>query len=164
MSTFKRVFCLGLTSDGEVWVSVEVGHRNGPEDELSFTGVIGPKSNGDARGSCGQIDMSEWNFLSLKEGWTEEMVSRLRDLWSRWHLNRMQAGTPKQMAFVRALGDRSTYDETKAALTEAGLQPDPETGYSYGSAWLAEDVPPEVYEELLAMPEATIRCPWRDFN
>lgn len=85
MSTFKRVFCLGLTSDGEVWVRVEVGHRNGPEDELSFTGVIGPKSNGDARGSCGQIDMSEWNFLSL-------------------------------------------------------------------------------YEELLAMPEATIRCPWRDFN
>lgn len=158
--TFKRMFKIGRTDDGDLWVRVEVSHRNGPEDELSFTGVIGPKRNGDCKGWGGQIVMSDWDFRELHEGWTAEMVERLRLLWDRWHLNRTQAGTPAQMKFVRASG-RMEYPEMKQALKEAGLEPDPETGHRYGSAWLAEEVPEEVYAELQAMPEAQQLCPWR---
>jgi hypothetical protein len=62
---------------------------------LSITGVEGPMSNGDAIGSCGQIDMhlrdlpaSEWTTLA--PGWTAEMLAKLFAVWDEWHLNGMR--------------------------------------------------------------------------
>lgn len=62
---------------------------------LSISGVHGPMGNGDAHGSCGQIDMSlrdvpaaEW---TLAEGWTAEALARFFSEWRAWHLNDMRA-------------------------------------------------------------------------
>lgn len=64
-------------------------------DKLSITGVHGPKHNGDAYGSCGQIDMGlsevpaeQWNFAP---GWTAAKLAKFWQVWSDWHLNDIRA-------------------------------------------------------------------------
>lgn len=81
--------------------------------KLSITGVIGPKSNGDADGGCGQISMEfehrnpahndkrYSHLITPKEitfapGWTADKWLDLLDIWETWHLNDMQAGCEHQ--------------------------------------------------------------------
>lgn len=56
---------------------------------LSISGVIGPKSNGNCMGSCGQC-VKEIRQGEPVKGWTKEMVQRLCDIWDEWHLNDMR--------------------------------------------------------------------------
>lgn len=67
-----------------VWVESEL--NNG---KLSISGVTGPRSNGDAWGSCGQIinDLRAPEFTPLAGIDT----TRLTGIWNEWHLNDMQA-------------------------------------------------------------------------
>jgi len=148
-----------------IFVTVEV--REG--GELSITGVIGPNAHGGARGSAGQIidslrkggDVNGWKFA---EGWDFAKLARLRDIWDRWHLNHMNAGSLVQEDHLRGLTwDRATdgehYPWALKVLAEAGLQPDPD-GYSYGSAWVRDEVPADVLDWLRALPDAARRHPW----
>lgn len=95
-------------------------------------------------------------------------VQRMAEVWRRWHLNDMKAGSPAQMAWLEAnASDWAAYQAGKRgigyggnhyvwaceALSAAGLNPD--TGYlhngspyRYGSAWLREDLPAEVVAEV----------------
>ena len=83
-------------------------------------------------------------------------VQRMAAIWREWHLNDMQAGSPAQMAFLKAnpVTDRlNHYASACEALRAAGLQPDPNyihdgKPYKYGSAWLKKELPPEVIEEI----------------
>lgn len=70
----------------------KIEYENG---KLSICGVIGPKSNGDCWGSCGQCD-DEIRAGDPVEGWTEEMVQRFCDIWDKWHLNDMRPYCPHQ--------------------------------------------------------------------
>lgn len=167
VAAFHRVCRIGQTPGWnprgteallDVWVEIDWDG-----DRLSITGVEGPRSNGDAWGSCGQIqDVLKETILN---GWDVAEIARLHEIWEDWHLNDMKAGTPKQMAHLKAhRGEysgypQSHYDWAKECLTRANLQPDPETGYSYGSAWLRVEVPVDVLEWLAALPE-TPGCPW----
>lgn len=69
----------------------------------------------------------------------------IADLWKKYHLNAMHAGTPEQEA---ALKDFPEKDYTKRCdyLKERGLYevilPDGES-YKYGHGWLAEEIPEE---------------------
>ena len=77
------------------------------DERLSISGVIGPKSNGDARGSCGQIadtirEEIEAGTFVPSNGWTIERVRAFLDTWDRWHLNDMHPECEHQ----RALGWR----------------------------------------------------------
>lgn len=169
---FKHHILVGHMADAEQWEISLTASRvfvtvvwDG--EELHFTGVEGPKRNGDAHGSCGQIDMNWWEN---HERWTygspdmpRERVERLMELWDRWHLNHMKAGSPAQEAWLRAnpvtaIYPESHFDKAREALAAAGLQPDPNyygrdsLPYSYGSAWLHEEVPHDVLVELLTYP------------
>lgn len=55
---------------------------------LSITGVVGPKSNGDAyeAGQCADTVRQ----CTPGTGWTTGMVQKLCDIWQRWHLNDMR--------------------------------------------------------------------------
>lgn len=181
---FKHHILVGHMADAEQWkisltasrVFVTV-HWDG--EELHFTGVEGPKRNGDAHGSCGQIEM---HWRDDPECWTygspdmpRERVKRLMELWDRWHLNHMKAGCEHQ----RADGwDKRPIDPTKPLNTYGKhfpgqrqdswnmltwVRPDehpeglltvpcPECGYKYGTAWLREEVPHDVLVELLTYP------------
>lgn len=137
------------------------------EGRLSISGVIGPKRNGDADGSCGQFIMSFKEYhhhghdsitnITPASGWDAETVKRFFDAWDRWHLNDMKAGSVVQEEFLRrnpvvAVYPESHYTKASEALAAAGLNPDSD-GYKYGSAWKREDVPADVIEFLAGLPD-----------
>lgn len=86
-------------------------------------------------------------------------IKRLLEIWKRWHLNDMQAGSLKQMEWLRnnevsykAKQSASThyvnwYDWATEELKNVGLNPD--NGYTFGSAWLKEELPGDVVSELI---------------
>ncbi len=74
--------------------------------------------------------------LDYAPSWDADRVRRMLDTWDRWHLNHLRAGCEHQ----RALGWAS-YDEHPS-------EPCPVCGYKYGTAWLREDLPPDVAEEI----------------
>lgn len=83
-------------------------------------------------------------------------VARIVAIWRDWHLNDMQAGSPAQMAWLDANpidGNVNHYSRALAALTAAGLNPDPSfehngKPYVYGSAWLRKELPAEIIAEV----------------
>lgn len=95
------------------------------DGRLSISGVIGPKSNGDAVGGCGQIDM-EFAHRDLAKndkrysepikpedftfavGWDADKWYDFLDIWGRWHLNDMSPMCEHQ----RALGWNSSKEVT----------------------------------------------------
>lgn len=101
----QLVLRIGTLDGADVFCSVQDDGKR-----LSFTGVVGPLSNGDAKGSCGQIMMgfSEYDkrgYQSLEaikpaSGWSKELIKKFFDAWRGWHLNDMRAECTHQ----RALG------------------------------------------------------------
>lgn len=65
---------------------VEINYNDG---RLSLHGVIGPMSNGNCKGSCGQCDKEISKGVPTKD-WTNEMLEKLCDIWNKWHLNDMR--------------------------------------------------------------------------
>jgi len=106
-------------------------------------------------------------------------VSELCDLWDRWHLNDLTAGTRAQQEALRlpdfdpkAVEYRGIPDHYASAckyLETRGLNPDPAVvigegthmkpgPYMYGHAWLVDKIPAEVekrIEELCKLLETT---------
>jgi hypothetical protein len=83
------------------------------EGKLSIVGVIGPKRNGDAEGSHGQICMGFWHRnsahndkrydnptkpeeISFAPDWNADLWLRFLEIWHDWHLNDMKAGCEHQ--------------------------------------------------------------------
>lgn len=87
-----------------------------------------------------------------------ELFDLLYDLWKKYHLNGMHAGTPIQEAFIaglKAMGFKYEYGQACAMLKDAGLYEVEFTGktvgrmydhepYRYGSAWVVDDLPGDV--------------------
>lgn len=145
----------------KIWAGIRVELRD--SGELSIQGVVGvPQSlkvgNAD---SCGQnIDnIANIHPKYFVDGWTREDHEQLIAIWKRWHLNHLNAGSPRQEQYLREHPVKvqypdSHYDKASAVLTEAGLNPDEEfiytyadgesKPYRYGSAWIKEELPEEV--------------------
>jgi hypothetical protein len=142
---------------GGRWANVycRITYKNG---RLSITGVVGPLPSGGCLGSCGQINADWTPIVNYAKGWTPSKVRRFLDIWDRWHLNDMQAGTPEQTEFVKAYckeHKRANYDEICSALKTAGLYEvirADGTLYKYGHAWLFESVPTDVLQFLDSLP------------
>lgn len=99
---------------------------------------------GECAGSAGQCTDS---LRRLREGCPD--VERLCDIWDRYHLNAMRAASRAQSDFLGRLPNAPTdHDSRVCLLKAAGLHPSP---YAYGSAWLYEPVPAEVWDELRAI-------------
>ena len=91
--------CIGSRPD----VGRTFCHIKWTGERLSISGVEGPKANGDARGSCGQIldhlvtgwdgEPCAWTF---EAGWSAELLAEFVRVWERWHLNDMRAGCEHQ--------------------------------------------------------------------
>jgi hypothetical protein len=164
MPTLDKTVLIGSTQDtGHTWCRIKFDGKR-----LSITGVEGPKSDGDCRGSCGQIVDHLSAVTTFAEGWDAALISRFQQIWRDWHLNDMQAGSPSQTAFLRAnpVNDRlNYYDSACSALRSAGLNPDRgylHNGqpYNYGSTWLEVDVPDDVIQFLRDLPETRLVPAW----
>lgn len=80
-------------------------------------------------------------------------ADNMRQVWQRWHLNDMRAGTPKQEEAIRrwrSTTDDPSYDAACKMLESIDLLFD--NGYRYGTAWLKEEVPVDVLEWLFKLP------------
>lgn len=113
MKDFKKVInpaSVPVSPHRKVPMFCKISWKDG---NLSISGVIGPKSNGDAVGGCGQIDMEfrhrnpahddeRYQDLITPEqldfcpGWNEEKWLSFLDIWKEWHLNDMTAGCEHQ--------------------------------------------------------------------
>jgi len=125
---------------------------------LSITGVVGPLPSGNCLGSCGQIDMDFKETYpaaerKYKTGWTGELFDEFLEVWTRWHLNDMNAACEHQ----RALG--WMYEEHSDKETFKG-DSCPVCGYSIGSAWLKEELPQKIIDFLEALPETELTPAW----
>jgi hypothetical protein len=159
-----------------LFVEIEWRYDMNQKWELSICGTDGPKVNGDAYGSSGQCRDVLDDELAPLDGWDRPMIERLREVWDRWHLNGMRAGSPNQEEWKRANPydrERHGHDHyawIKGALAQAGLDPDPNFAladgkpYSYGSAWLYEEVPTDVLDWLRNLPPAVKAHPWGDHD
>lgn len=133
-----------------IFVKVHYRMERG-KDRLSITGVEGPKRNGNADGSCGQISLPE--VYQPAPGWTVEMVTRLWEIWDRWHLNDLFEVKNREQ---KAIGWLKPDEHPDGMLN----RPCDVCGYKYGSAWLHEPVPAEVIAELRAFPDTDIAPAW----
>lgn len=69
------------------------------EKKLTLSGVVGPMSSGNCRGSCGQIiDEIRTGKPNKANGWTEEMIVKLCDIWKEWHNNDLHPECEHQKA------------------------------------------------------------------
>jgi hypothetical protein len=134
------------------------------DGRLSISGVEGPKGNGDAFGSCGQINPV--SIVKFAPGWDSSAIDLLNTIWDRWHLNDMNAGNAQQQQAIRDweasddynsryydLGFDSWYSMACAYLKSIDLLVS--NGYRYGTAWVYEDLPEYVTDWFNSIPETT---------
>jgi hypothetical protein len=97
MKDFQHHLYLGESKYGAVFVTIEYKIKHDGKQCLSITGVQGLKANGDASGSCGQIVETVRNDISSYASNFDAMtISRLADIWDRWHLNDMHPNCEHQ--------------------------------------------------------------------
>lgn len=68
------------------------------------------------------------------------------DLWRKYHLNDMHAGSERQEACVKANPNRRNYKSDCAWLERWGLLWDED--YKYGTAWLYREIPTADYNRI----------------
>lgn len=78
--------CICDTYEGKAKSFAKIKFENGT---LSISGAIGPKRNGNAKGSCGQC-IDEIRKGTPDSGWSQEMLNRFCDIWEEWHLSDMR--------------------------------------------------------------------------
>ena len=121
----------GPAKKARLFLTIELrkGQQNPEHIELSITGVSGPRANGDAWGSCGQNSGDLLEVTEFAPGWDRALAEETYEVWKRWHLNGMTAGSPAQEQWKRdnVFPGYPTdhYEWVKAGLAAAGLDPDP---------------------------------------
>ena len=99
-------------------------------------------------------------YLSNRKLWSE-----IYDLWKKYHLNGMKAGTPEQEAAIQEWidsGHKYDYKDACEYLKSIGLYEVNFTGksvgrlfnnepYKYGHAWIIEDLPEDVFERVMEL-------------
>lgn len=131
--------------------------------ELSISQSIWQRDESDIlSGGQGQDTLREAlkeGKLEIGNGITEEEFEEFLDIWDKWHLNDLNAGTERQKEIIEEHKDEQKYkkfdeflDRPKAILEDFDAEPDKETegfgdeGYSYGSAWLYQPLPQDVID------------------
>lgn len=164
--SFQKVIQPFNTSLGKTWVQIK---WDASEGKLSFMGVEGARANGNARGSCGQIEIDFTEISKVSKGYNLLLIHKLRKVWKRWHLNTNRAGSPNQQAYLETVNLQkdstklfSWLDSATSALEKAGLNPDSSFIYNgkpylFGTAWIKEEVPAEVIQWLYSLPSPVLK-------
>lgn len=83
-------------------------------------------------------------------------VRRIIEVWKRWHLNGLRAGCEHQREEkwglkeleVNGKKQLSNWVYEKDHPEGVLMKPCPQCGYQYGSAWLFEEIPQEIINEV----------------
>jgi hypothetical protein len=118
---------------------------------------------------AGQIVMSWDNEyisnMSFANGWNKAKMITFKEIWSKYHLNDMQAGCEHQrkyMPIVKMLTtDKFFYADNYSDIVKLPLYGHCyECDYRYGTAWLRKEVPNNVIEWLLSLPDTEKTPAW----
>jgi len=125
-------------------MSVEINYKEG---RLSITGTTQEydKRWRDVGGGQNYDDLVQFFGNDPK-------ALRLFEIWTRWHLNDMNAGDELQERYIRNLkltGWKYDYQDACDKLAELGIYI--HDGYKYGTAWKFETVPQKILQELEAL-------------
>jgi hypothetical protein len=131
---------------------------------LSITGVEGPLSGGICLGGCGQIVNHIKPIKRYAKGWNKKLLDKFIEVWHEYHLNDLCAGTREQEECIKKYGATNmSYSNQCELLKVHGLYqvslPDG-TLYTYGTSWLAKDVPEHVLEWLYELPNTDRNPAW----
>lgn len=133
-----------------VFIEIEIKSTSKSGERLTIHGVEGPLKSGNCRGGCGQIDMHmDDGYLSqvrFQKGWDRKMVDDLLGIWKRWHLNDMHSGCAHQRELERGankVGDKCLVCD-----------------HAYGTRWVHEPIPDDVYQALANFPESKRMPAW----
>jgi hypothetical protein len=125
--------------------SVDLKKRQRPLLTVSFTGSVTFQSTGGNHGGqCVETIRKIWGH--------RPEIAELCDLWDRWHLNDLRAGTRKQSEALRGKKNRSKHEHYTWAcnyLKRKGLLVD--QGYKYGAEWLFEEIPATVVKRIKSL-------------
>jgi hypothetical protein len=132
----RKTYFVGRTSEGNVNLFIKI--ENG---KLSIMGDEGHHRSGQINTTLTAADIIEYT-----PEWNEAKFKRLLEIWDRWHLNTMKAGTPAQEKAVREYIKTTRYEYTAVCqyLKTKDLYID--NGYKYGTSWLKEELPADVVE------------------
>lgn len=174
---FTKIINPATVGDNEnqaygVYIKMEYKQKNNDPKKLclSISGVIGPKSNGDCAGACGQMidSVLDYDFINWKTGFNLETYQKFISIWKRWHLNDLNPGCEHQRA--ENWGNKKVIIDGEEKITNWLTQeehpegvlskPCPVCGYKYGSAWLFEEVPAEVIDWLQSLPSTQLTPAW----
>lgn len=133
----------GSTIIGNVSVKIELTNKENKGPVLSISAYM-PNVMG---GQC----LDTLIESTLKENPT---FCQIHELWEKYHLNDMHAGTPKQEAMIREgiasgeLADRDCtrvcdYLKSKRGYIDNDHKDNDGNGYRYGHGWLYEPIPEE---------------------
>lgn len=123
--------------------------------ELSISACVyfGRRSDCDMAGQC----IGDVRRLSATHPMAAE-IAELCEIWKRWHLGGMNAGTRTQREALEdmepAVYPESHYDKACKHLESKGLLVD--GGYKYGSAWLSEPLPADVAADVVTIINSLI--------
>jgi hypothetical protein len=182
ITSLKGRYSPGRIDGGRAFLEWEL-----EDGRFSMSGEIWDRQGSDcvSAGQC--VDEIADSFPNDKK------LQRMREIWERWHLNDMKAGSPAQEHWLKAhAADWEHYQETAreavkagaeimqhyqwaaSALSGVGLNPDRSyrytgpgaanirdegAGYTYGSAWIKDELPPEIVAEITAWSEAPGAAP-----
>lgn len=121
--------------------SVDLKKRRAPLLTLSITGNVKHQWGGERGGQCVGAIREIWGHIPK--------VAELCDIWDRWHLNDLRAGTRIQEDTLRGKKNRSKHEHYTWAcnyLRRKGLLVD--RGYKYGAEWLFEPIPAKVVARI----------------
>jgi len=84
---------------------------------------------------------------------SESDLNTITEVWQRWHLNDLKAGTERQQAFINKWTKDHKYEYTAIceALKQAELYED--NGYKYGYSWLVDPLPENVITNIISIFE-----------
>lgn len=160
----ERTFLLGKTAKGgDVELHIELENKpRGPSLSIQASVWRPDRTDTEAGGQHREVltEVATW-----AGDWIKATAPRMVEVWERWHLNDLTAGTPEQEAYLRAHPDEggksSAYVVACEALKAAGLYEvpdprDPSKLYAYGTAWLTEPIPADVLAEIRGWLDADL--------
>lgn len=147
---YKKKLYLGMKNYKKMYVELTINQES--DDREKKTTLLQPISGYKTLSICGNGGQNVEEVADINS-YTELFVSKddiktIIDIWGKWHLNDLKAGTAKQQAFVDEWRKANKYDYTAIceALKGAGLYED--NGYKYGHEWLVEPLPEEIITEI----------------
>ena len=128
-----------------------------PQKILSISGHTKIGNRDESGGQIHDTIKENLDIMEFEVGFSKKDISKLIDIWERYHLNDLQSGTKKQTDFLNDFYKISSversYENDVKLLENEGLLVD--NGYSYGSNWLIEILPTNLEKELTSIISTT---------